>query len=370
MSNEFGVDFVKLKGHVQKENIYELKIGDVDYIRFRKEVLGIEKGTVMLLPNFRIIRGFPKIRRVLMLGAGLKNKFKKEFYVEEKMDGYNVRVFKHEGHIHAITRGGIVCPYTSERISERLCCNKFFKDYPNYVLCGEVVGLQNPYQEKSYPEARGFRFFLFDIINSKGGFLSIPEKQDLIKKYGCPSVRNFGLFTSDDSKKILKIVRELGDKSREGVVLKSPDRKVIFKYTANQSTNNDLRYAFRFMFDYGQAFMFRRIVRQAFQAYELGLDNKQLTYEAKALGQAILFPMVDTIKRIVGNKEVTEDFEILVPSEEFGKYFLEHLNHLGVHATINSSEKTKEGVLLKMSRHYQSTNDTIKSYLKGEFSSD
>jgi putative ATP-dependent DNA ligase len=290
------------------------------------------------------------------------------------MNGYNVRVFKQNNHVGAITRGGIICPYTSERICEKsvkeMCCKDFFKDYPTYILCGEVVGLQNPYQEKSYPEAKEFNFFLFDIMNSKGGFLPVSEKQDLIKKYKLTAVKTFGTFTSEDSKKLLKIVRELGLSGREGIVLKSPNMQTIFKYTANQSTNNDLRYAFKFPYDYGQAFMFRRLVRQAFQAYELKLTEKQLTMEAKELGKALLFPMVNTIKRIAVGEEVTEDFEIVVPSEEFGKLFLDHLNHLGVRATINSTEKTDGGVLVKMSRHYPSTNDSVKASLRGEFSSD
>ena len=370
MSKELDVDYAKLKEHVKKGNVYQLKTTDVEYIRFKRKILGIEKGTIILLPDFIIIHGYPKLRRTLMLDTGLKKKFKAEFYVEEKMDGYNVRVFKHNSHVDAITRGGIICPYTSQRISEKMCCKDFFKDYPTYILCGEVVGLQNPYQEKSYPEAKEFNFFTFDIMNSKGGFLPISEKQDLIKKYNLPAVKNFGTFTVDDSKKLLKIVRELGLSGREGIVLKSPNMQTIFKYTANQSTNNDLRYAFKFPYDYGQAFMFRRLVRQAFQAYELKLTEKQLTMEAKELGKALLFPMVDTIKKIAQGKRVTEDFEIVVPSEEFGKLFLDHLNHLGVRATINSMEKIDEGVLVKMSRHYQSTNDSVKAYLKGEFSGD
>jgi putative ATP-dependent DNA ligase len=159
-------------------------------------------------------------------------------------------------------------------------------------------------------------------------------------------------------------------KNREGLVLKSPDMKTVFKYTANQATNHDLSYAFKFMFDYGQSFMFRRIVRQAFQAYEMNMDKKQLEEEAKNLGESILYPMVETVKQIAAGKEVTEDFEIEVPSVEFGDYFVDHLNHLGVRASIREIVEKKEHVIFKLSRHYPSTNDTIKSYLKGEFSSD
>ena len=116
--------------------------------------------------------------------------------------------------------------------------------------------------------------------------------------------------------------------------------------------------------------MFRRLVREAFQAYELGLSKKELEKEAGELGKSILIPMVETIRRIAEGSEVTEDFEINVPDVSFGKAFIEHLKHLGVKATIEHISKGKKETVIKVKRHYPSTNDKIKSYLSGEFGSD
>jgi len=144
--------------------------------------------------------------------------------------------------------------------------------------------------------------------------------------------------------------------------------KTVIKYTSNQNTNRDLEYAFRFYSDYGQAFFFRRIVREAFQAWETGLEGKALEQEAARLGKSIMFPMVQTIREIANGKEVTEDFTITMPSRKLGEEFIQHLEHLGIVIRVNKIEKTKEGYKFWISRRYQSTNDKTKHYIDGGLS--
>lgn len=378
IAHHLGADLRKLVEHFHKDNIYLVTDFEVPFLRFRQKVSSVEKGTMVFLIGARAgghkrieyIRGFPKIRRLMNLRTGLAKNLPKEFYVEEKMDGYHVRTALINGKFVAVTRGGLPCPYTTYRIREHLPNLNFYKENKKLMLCGEVVGIQNPYQEKSYPEAQKFGYFVFDIRDRMTNEpLPVKEKYRLIKKYKLPAVRSFGKFTSKDHKKIRDIVRQLGTKGREGVVVKTADMSKQLKYTANQSTNSDLNYAFKFMFDYGQAFMFRRLVREAFQTYELGLKGKKLEEEATALGKSLLFPMIKTIKEIDEGKEVTEDFDITVPSEEFGRAFVDHLNHLGVRATIEKIEENKKTkhVTFKLKRHYPATNDKIKAYLSGEF---
>jgi putative ATP-dependent DNA ligase len=378
IAHHLGTDFHKLEEHFHKKNIYLVTGFEMPFLRFRQDVSNIEKGTMVFLimgkkgghKRIEYLRGFPKIRRLMTLNTGLARSFKGPFYVEEKMNGYHVRTAVIDGKFVAATRGGLICPYTTCQIEDYLPNLKFFKDNPHLMLCGEAVGIQNPYQEKSYPEAKKFGYFVFDIRDrTTNKPFPLAEKYKLIKKYTLPAVRSFGKFTCKDYKKIQDIVRQLGTKGREGVVVKTPDMSKQAKYTANQSTNLDLDYAFKFMFDYGQAFMFRRLVREAFQTYELGLKGKQLEKEATELGKSILLPMVKTIQAVNEGKEVTEDFDITVPNEEFGMAFVHHLNHLGVRATIEKIEQTgkkSKQVTFKLKRHYPSTNDKIKAYLRGE----
>ncbi len=371
IAEDLRIDLKKLQEEYGKKNVQLIEEYEIPYIRFKRDVKDVQEGTVAFIGGeIAYARGFPKIRRAVILESTLKKQMKNKFQVEEKLDGYNVRtIFIND--LVCITRKGIVCPYTTSHVKSLLGTNAFFKENPELMLCGEVVGLQNPYQTKSYPEARDFGYFIFDIKDRKSG-KSLPSdvKNDVVKKYRLPSVKNFGTFSADEGGVLLDLVRTMGEEKREGIVIKSLDMGRQIKYTSNQSTNNDLRYAFKFFFDYGQPFMFRRLIREAFQAYEMGLSKEQLEKEADELGRSILLPMVETIKAIADDKETTEDFEIAVPDADFGKAFIAHLQHLGVKATIEKMSERAGQTVIKVKRHYPSTNDKTKAYLDGEFSSE
>lgn len=368
ISSDLGVNIQKLRQEYKNDKIHFIK-DEIPYFRFKKDMEKVEDGTVVFVSKGKLeyVRGYPKILRALIIETAFKKNFKRA-YVEEKLNGYNVRTVKINGKIKSLTRGGLVCNYTSKRISNLIGDNAFFDDHPDLMLCGEVVGLQNPYQEKSYPEARDFGYFVFDIKDRKTGkSLPVEKKMKMVDKYKLKMVHSFGVF--NDGKKLLKLVGKLGNQGREGVVLKSPNMSKQMKYTSNQSTNEDLRYAFTFFSDYGLAFMYRRFIREAFQAHELGLKGKALEEEAGKLGKSILVPMVNTINQVARGKEVTEDFEIEVPDMIFAEDFVKRLKHLGVKATIEGVKKTKSGksIIVSVSRHYPSTNDKTKAYLKGGF---
>jgi len=80
--------------------------------------------------------------------------------------------------------------------------------------------------------------------------------------------------------------------------------------------------------------------------------------------------MVETIRAIADGRETTEDFEIAVPDADFGKAFIAHLQHLGVKATIEKVSERAGQTVIKVKRHYPSTNDKTKAYLDGEFCSE
>ena len=65
-----------------------------------------------------------------MLTPSLKIHFNNEVAVEEKMNGYNVRIAQINDEIIAFTRGGYVCPYTTKKASEIMNMIDFFVIIP------------------------------------------------------------------------------------------------------------------------------------------------------------------------------------------------------------------------------------------------
>ncbi|WP_456452626.1 RNA ligase, partial [Thermococcus sp.] len=127
-----------------KGGVVEGEFEGIRYVRFRDSAKGFRRGTVVF-ENGDVVLGFPHIKRVVQLDMGIKRVFKnRPFYVEEKVDGYNVRVVKVKDRVLALTRGGFICPFTTERILD-FVNEEFFKDYPNLVLVGEMAGPESPY---------------------------------------------------------------------------------------------------------------------------------------------------------------------------------------------------------------------------------
>lgn len=79
------------------------------------------------------------------------------------MNGYNVRIASVDSKIVALTRGGYLCPFTTQKVQEFMDLDKFFKDNPNLVICGEMLGTANPYVSHYYPEIGELGFRIFDV---------------------------------------------------------------------------------------------------------------------------------------------------------------------------------------------------------------
>ncbi len=142
-----------------KGGIVEDEFEGIRYVRFRDSARGgFRRGTVVF-ENGDVVPGFPHIKRIVQLeNGGVRRVFKggEPFYVEEKVDGYNVRVVKVGRRILALTRGGgFVCPFTTERILD-FVDEGFFRDYPDLVLVGgEMAGPESPYIVEGPPYVEG-----------------------------------------------------------------------------------------------------------------------------------------------------------------------------------------------------------------------
>ena len=88
-----GIKSEKLEESIKKGNTKFFISMGIPTLLFKKETGKLESGTVIYFSDgFEVIRGFPKIRRTLILSPALKNHFNDLVAVEEKMNGYNVRI--------------------------------------------------------------------------------------------------------------------------------------------------------------------------------------------------------------------------------------------------------------------------------------
>lgn len=264
------------------------------YARYTKDKGEKKRGTVVLLDDagektLRTIPGFPSIKRVYRLGQGAKRLFQKsEFYAEEKLDGYNVRLFLHQGQIFALTRGGFICPFTTEWShiwAEETGLREFFNDHPEHVICCEVVG-DNPYNRQRDPQlAPGAHFYVFEIVNENGEFLSPEHRHVLAGRYSLPSVPVIGRFHPQKVDPLYDALRELNARGREGVVLKSLDAQRFMKFVTPETDIQDIRDALPMIFDMPAGFFQNRELRVSIFVQELGLDQDEY---AQKLGQAFM----------------------------------------------------------------------------------
>lgn len=204
--------------------IAELTYRSIRYRRVASTHGKYERGTVFL--GDRLIPSYPSLKRAYNLRAAIQKEFGEQpFIVEEKVDGANIRIVGYKENILAFTRGGYICPYSTELLQNRDNFRTFFQDYPNYVLFSELIGA-NPYNHIS-AEIYGFepRFLVFDIFKAdseqKVTALLPDERMELIKRYSLPSVTVFGKKSIAEYEELLNILETLDNGNREGIVLKS-----------------------------------------------------------------------------------------------------------------------------------------------------
>ena len=327
---------------------------------------GVERGTALI--GGTVVRGFPKVPRTLVLAEGIPERFGDEtrIAIEEKLDGYNVRITRIGGDVLAFSRSGMVCPFTT-RILERLVdLEPLFDAYPEAMVCGEMIGPENPYTAHDYPEVESIAFRAFDWRDREScDPLPVDERRKRYESFDVPQTRLFGEFALEEAAgEGRSIVRELDAEDREGVVMKSPDGVDQLKYTTSSANQGDLAFAFSLPFDYGQAFMFRRLIREAFQAIEWDEDDDTSRERAHELGEAILLSMRDSIETVEAGGTVGERHTVRASAETVD-VLLEHLRDQGLTIDIESDRREDGDRVVTFVKRTQSTNDKIRNYLEG-----
>jgi putative ATP-dependent DNA ligase len=336
-------------------------------LRFEKEASGVEAGTV-IFESGEVVFGYPKIRRAMMLAPALEKHFPDTLAVEEKMNGHNVRITSVDGEVIALTRGGFVCPYSSE-VARKILPEGIFDADPDLVLCGEMVGPENPYVPKSIYPTDTIDFYLFDLAHKNGKkTLGVHRTHRFADEHHVKATALLGEFRKDRAaEKIKRIIKQLGRRGREGVVIKDTENKVpALKYTSSEANRDDLAFAFRYYNDHALDFFVSRAVREGFQSVEWLETPDERKARALRLGESILMPLVETIEKKQAGENIVQKVQIRVRSLQTAREFEFHLRRSGIRAIFDSPEPIDDGYLIRITKLIMSTNDKTQALLEGE----
>lgn len=315
--------------------------GDVRYLRLSDDFRGNPKGTVFW--KGRLVPGYPRIGRIFRLEQGLAQQFANPFWVEEKVDGFNVRIFRSGGELLALSRGGYVCPFASDRAPDFVRMD-IFEAHPDLVLCAELAGPDNPYTQGG-PSfvAEDVALFVFDIMRcDRHGFLPQAEKQDLCARFGLPTPRFFGRFEAGDWQRVLEIVEELDADRREGIVLKedAPHGRHT-KYVTAWSGVYDIAVRAEDTVELPGDFFTGRILRMVLYLDEAGrrVDSEL----ERDLGRAFLDGLIRSVERFKRDGHVFHDFRCRFRRRENAVAFMVHLRAILGHTHLVQRRLVEEG---------------------------
>ena len=366
VAEKLGISAERLEG-LQETVVRRSSWPEPRLLRFEKSTSGIEAGTV-IFESGEIVYGYPKIRRPLMLAPAIKRHFFSVVAVEEKMNGHNVRVASVNGEVVAITRGGFICPYSTE-VARRLLPELLFEEHPDLVLCGEMVGPENPYVPKDVYPVDTIDFYLFDLAEkNKKSTIGVHEMHRFAEEHRLLAAPLLGEFRAKTApEKIMRIVKKLGRRGREGVVMKDPENRASpLKYTASETNCQDLAVAFRYYNDYALDFFLSRAVREGFQSVEWKESEEERRARALRLGESILLPMVETIEQKQSGETIVQEVQIRVRSLQTAREFEYHLRRSGIRAIFDQPEPDNGGYLVRITKLVMSTNDKTQALLEGE----
>jgi putative ATP-dependent DNA ligase len=336
---------------------------DREYFHLSDARHGVERGTVLV--GDAVVRGFPSIPRVLVLDPGIPEQFDGRVAIEEKLNGYNVRVARADGEIFAFTRGGYICPFTTTLARDGPFA-AFFDDYPEHTVCGELIGPANPYTQHDYEEVESAALRVFDVrAHGTGEPMPVTERYDCCEQYDLPTVPRFGVHDPEDAvDAVRETIADLDERGREGVILKTLDGTQQVKYTTSAIHRSDLEHAFGQPFEYGREFLFSRVLREAFQAAELDESEAETRERARALGESILLPAVETIQSVeeggtVGDEHTVHGDAMTIES------MLAMFRSVGLHLEIREDYYEDGERVVEFCKVADASRDKIQHYLDG-----
>lgn len=319
------------------------EIGAWHYLRFTRGFRSVPVGTAVF--GDTVVYGYPKIGRIFRLDQGLQAQFAHPFWVEEKIDGYNVRVFRQEDEVLALTRRGFVCPFTTDRMADLMDLT-IFEARPDLVVCAEVVGPDNPYNESERAPAdvpEDVRLFVFDLMRA-GSPECLPYRRRgrLVEDFGLPAVPAYGRFRPDEAHRLSALMLELDRHVREGVVLKedsSRDRRA--KYVTGSINLADVRVSAKAVKQLPADYFIQRILRLALFMDEHGLRRTPELY--RQLGEGLIEGIISAARQQRDHREVSDGFRCRFRHRANAELLMQTMQKLLGKGQVHQRRLEKEG---------------------------
>lgn len=349
---------------LERHNAVSEEYDGVRFFRITKKIGPIGRGSIITEDG--IVFGFPRIARVVHLENGVRNAYTLPFYVEEKVDGYNVRVMRIQGRVLVFSRGAYVCPFSTDRVTDFLDVKKIFDDIPGLVICGEFAGPDNPYNIEHPPYVKeDIRFFAFDLMMiNQPHRVPVNERYKIFDSYRMPTVRRFGQFSASDIPGLKKIIKELEEAGCEGIVMKPthPSEKIL-KYVTLSSCLRDINVTAPLMAEMASEFFTHRIIRAAMFIHE---QMQVLQPEVfSQLGKALLKPIYENVVKAARNEVIDEKFFLRFREERNIQRMIDHLRKCKVKFEVLSKKNIGNYWQVEFARKCYASYEILQKHLQG-----
>ncbi|MCK5689661.1 RNA ligase [Myxococcota bacterium] len=352
---------------IEAAKISELEFNGIPYLRFREDVHHWRRGTVRIGGHW--IQAYPSIGRIFVLKRGLEKNFPDEFWLEEKMDGYNIRVVRLDGQIIPFSRGGFVCPFTYDRLPDLVDLHPFFDEHPQRVVCAEIAGPENPYiQAENARIKEDIEFFAFDLMDlDTTGFVPLATRDELFEKYKIPRARSFGAFNFQKCDEVRELIVQLGHDGSEGLVIKPPEVGVRAKYVTPDINIDDIRHDATLLMELPADFFKNRIIRLAIDLDDLKLRERKEEM-AQALGDALLTGALEALTQLHKSHTVSKVFSVRLRSTKNVDRLMEHLNSASTKIQVREISRSVEGEYCRLifQKTYLKSTATLFTILDGQ----
>lgn len=357
----------RLHEGLQRKKFVKKKFKELEYYHAIDDWQHIPRGTAVF--GDTVVFGYPHIGRVFALEAGLKAHFQSPFWTEEKINGYNVRIVRIHDNLLALTRGGFVCPFTTDRLPDLLPL-AIFKEQPQLVVCAEIAGPDNPYLESHPPFVESdVQLFVFDLMTTgRTEFMVYQDKIQTVDRYGLPAVQRFGRFTveKNDLDAIRSIILKLHHQWREGIVFKEDSiRDHRAKYVTGNSNIDDIRATADNLMELPPEYFTNRLLRLALFLEENGLERPPEMKQA--LGAAFLDGLHDAVQRFQEERRVYTTFRCRFRDKANAQLMLTHLQRASRHIKILQRDlrRDQDHWLLEFDRVYPGLTGMLGDLLSG-----
>ncbi|MCP1728177.1 putative ATP-dependent DNA ligase [Natronospira proteinivora] len=355
-----------LETALERGKAQRLTFDHLSYTHLRDDVGQVPKGSV-ILDDGTVIPGYPSIARIQALDPGIGKQFEGPFWAEEKMDGFNVRIFQHEGQCYALSRGGFICPFATDRLND-LLKPAIFDDYPHLILCAEIVGPGNPYLEGHSPQVQeDVDLFVFDMmVCNEEGFLPQAERMALVEDYGLQPAEIFGRYQPEELNELAELILQLDEEGKEGLVLKPENQKQRAKYVTGRSNIYDISVTGEALLDLPPEYFTNRFLRMGLFMAEHGQqhDHDRLN----ELGHAMMQGLFRAVQESQKNGRVSNHYRCRFNHRDNADRFMEHIELTGgQRVKVHRGMPRQEGDywVLEFERIHQRMTGKINQALQG-----